>query len=167
MYWEPSRAFKKELFAEAINYFGKKFNLRCSWILNMRLDFCSWCLCESCIVIVNHSVKLGNFIWFPGVEILQKGIASAKFWTIRPKLCGNWAFAQNMHTRKLGEITVMSGQGSISALPKNVFKGNRNGNTAWNGLMANSVHFHFMIYARIRFEYARIYVSFLIRENTG
>ena len=25
---------------------------------------------------------------------------------IRPKLCGNWAFAQNFYTRKLGEITL-------------------------------------------------------------
>ena len=38
------------------------------------------------------------------VEMLWKGTASAKFWTIRLKLCGNCAFMQNLHTSKQGEI---------------------------------------------------------------
>ena len=32
---------------------------------------------------------------------------SGKTQAIRPKLCGNCAFPQNFHTRKLGEITVL------------------------------------------------------------
>ena len=31
---------------------------------------------------------------------------SAEFWENRPKICGNCAFPQNFHVRKLGEITV-------------------------------------------------------------
>ena len=42
-----------------------------------------------------------NFTWISGVEILWKDTVSAKF----QKLCGNCAFPQNFHTRKLGEIT--------------------------------------------------------------
>ena len=54
-----------------------------------------------------HYVKYCNFIYFPGMEILWKGIVSAM-----QKLCfstefsGNYAFPQNFHIRKLGEITV-------------------------------------------------------------
>ena len=51
-------------------------------------------------------IKYCNFNWFPGVEILWKCTVSTKFWKIRPKLCGNCAFPQNSHTRKLGKITV-------------------------------------------------------------
>ena len=40
------------------------------------------------------------------MEILWKGTVSAKFRAIRSKLCGNCAFPQNFHTRKLGEIMV-------------------------------------------------------------
>ena len=40
------------------------------------------------------------------MEILWKDTVSAEFWAIHPKLCGNSAFPQNSHTRKLGEITV-------------------------------------------------------------
>ena len=40
------------------------------------------------------------------MEILWKDTVSAKFWAIRPKLCGNCAFPQNFHTRKLVQITV-------------------------------------------------------------
>ena len=43
------------------------------------------------------------------MEILWKGTVSAQFRAIRPKLCGNCAFPQNLHTRKLGEITVFFG----------------------------------------------------------
>ena len=46
-----------------------------------------------------------NFTEFPGVEILRKGTVSAEFWVILPKLCGNFAFPQNFHIRKIGEIT--------------------------------------------------------------
>ena len=44
---------------------------------------------------VLHCEKYRNF-----TKILWKGTAN------RPKLCGNCAFPQNFHTRKLGEITV-------------------------------------------------------------
>ena len=40
------------------------------------------------------------------MENLWKGIVSAQFRAKRPKLCGNCAFPQNIHARKLGEITV-------------------------------------------------------------
>ena len=40
------------------------------------------------------------------MEILRKDTFSAQFRAIRPKLCGNCAFPQNFHTRKLGEISV-------------------------------------------------------------
>ena len=44
-----------------------------------------------------------NFIFIPGVEILTK----KEFRAIHLKLCGNYAFAQNFHTRKLGQTTVI------------------------------------------------------------
>ena len=47
-----------------------------------------------------HCIKYRNFTLFFGVEILWKDIA------IRPKLCGNCAFPQNLRTRILGETTV-------------------------------------------------------------
>ena len=53
-----------------------------------------------------HCVKNRNFNKFSGVEILQKRILSVEFQVIRSKLCGNCAFPQNFHTRKLDEITV-------------------------------------------------------------
>ena len=40
------------------------------------------------------------------MEILRKATVSAYFRAIRSKLCGNCAFPQNLHTKKLGEITV-------------------------------------------------------------
>ena len=43
---------------------------------------------------------------FPGVEILWEGIVSAELPVNRRKLCRNYAFPQNFHIRKLGEITV-------------------------------------------------------------
>ena len=51
-------------------------------------------------VNITHCVKYRNFTLFPGVESLWKDIA------VHPKLCGNYAFPQNFHTRKLGEILV-------------------------------------------------------------
>ena len=42
------------------------------------------------------------------MEILWKSAVSAEFRANRPKLCGNCAFPQNFHTRKVGEITVFS-----------------------------------------------------------
>ena len=44
-----------------------------------------------------------NFIFIPGVEILTK----KEFRAIHLKLCGNYAFAQNFYTRKLGQTTVI------------------------------------------------------------
>ena len=41
------------------------------------------------------------------MENLWRGTVSAGFGAIRPKLCGNCAFPQTFHTRKLGEITVI------------------------------------------------------------
>ena len=40
------------------------------------------------------------------MEILWKSTVSAKFRANLPKLCGNCAFPQNLHTRKSVEITV-------------------------------------------------------------
>ena len=40
------------------------------------------------------------------MEILWKDTVTAYFLVNRPKLCGNCAFPQNFHTRKLGEITL-------------------------------------------------------------
>ena len=40
------------------------------------------------------------------MEILWKRTVFAEFWANHPKLRGNCAFPQNLHTRKLGEITV-------------------------------------------------------------
>ena len=40
------------------------------------------------------------------MENLWKGTVSALFRAIRPKLYRNFAFPQNFHTRKLGEISV-------------------------------------------------------------
>ena len=57
-------------------------------------------------IAYEHDVKYRNFTEVPGVEILWKGKVSAYFRAIRPKLCGNRAFPQNFHTRKLDEITV-------------------------------------------------------------
>ena len=56
--------------------------------------------------LTKHCGKYRNFTKFPDVEILWKGKVSAQFRVIRSKLCGNYAFSQNFHTRKLGEITV-------------------------------------------------------------
>ena len=44
--------------------------------------------------------------WSEIVEILWKGTVSSEFRAIRPKLCGNCAFPQNFHTRKLSEFSV-------------------------------------------------------------
>ena len=40
------------------------------------------------------------------MEILWKGTDSPQFQANRPKLCGDCAFKQNFHTRKLDEITL-------------------------------------------------------------
>ena len=56
----------------------------------------------------SHCVKYRNFTQFPGVEVLRKGTA------ICLKLCGNCAFPQNLHTRKLGEIGVFYAVSVIS-----------------------------------------------------
>ena len=52
-----------------------------------------------------NCVKCRRFTQFPGVEILWKDTVS-EYYANCPKLCGNCAFPQNFHTRKLGEITV-------------------------------------------------------------
>ena len=51
-------------------------------------------------------VKYRYFTEFPGVEILRKGRVSAEFRANRPELCGNCAFPQNFHTKKLGQISI-------------------------------------------------------------
>ena len=53
-----------------------------------------------------HCIKYRNFTSFPGVGILWEGTVSAEFLGNRPKLFGNCAFLQNVHTRKLVEISV-------------------------------------------------------------
>ena len=41
------------------------------------------------------------------METLRKGPVSAYFRAICQKPCGNCVFPQNVHTRKLGEVTVL------------------------------------------------------------
>ena len=53
-----------------------------------------------------HCVKYRNFIYFHGVEILWKDTVSGDSPETMRKLCGNCAFPQNLHTMKLGKITV-------------------------------------------------------------
>ena len=53
-----------------------------------------------------HCVKYRNFTKFHSVKILWKDTVSAEFWVNRSKLYGNRAFSQNLHTRKLSEISV-------------------------------------------------------------
>ena len=52
--------------------------------------------------------KYRNFIEFPDVEILWKGTVSAEFQANRHKLYGNCVFSQNIHTKKLDEISVFN-----------------------------------------------------------
>ena len=59
-----------------------------------------------CVVLLCQCVKYHNLTQNPGVEILWKGRVSAESRAIHPKLCGNSAFPQDSHTRKLGQITV-------------------------------------------------------------
>ena len=42
------------------------------------------------------------------MEVLWKVTVFAQFWANYPKVCGNCAFSQNFHARKLGEIMVFS-----------------------------------------------------------
>ena len=69
-----------------------------------------WTGCE-----VGHCIKYGNLTQFPCVEILWEGTVSAQFRMIRPKLYGNCAcvFPQNLHTKKLGKMTVFYAVGDI------------------------------------------------------
>ena len=55
---------------------------------------------------LNVSEAKSSFIHFPGVEDLWKLLISAEFWAIRPNLCGNCTFPQNLHTKTLGKILV-------------------------------------------------------------
>ena len=54
-----------------------------------------------------HCVKYRNFTKFFGAEILWKDTVSAKLRSNPTKFSGNYAFSQNFHTKKLGEITVI------------------------------------------------------------
>ena len=89
----------------------KTFSVRLWWsvaakvgYIYAKLDFFSYFLLKINVDLQgsSHCVKYRNFTQFPGVEVLRKGTA------IRLKLCGNCAFPQNLHTRKLGKITVFS-----------------------------------------------------------
>ena len=51
-------------------------------------------------------MKDRNFTLFSGVEILWKSTVSLEFRANRPKLYGNCVFPQNVHTKKLDEVTV-------------------------------------------------------------
>ena len=53
-----------------------------------------------------HWVKYSSFPKFSGVKILWNSTVFAEFQAIRAKLCRNSAFSQNLHTRKLGKISV-------------------------------------------------------------
>ena len=41
------------------------------------------------------------------MDIFRKDTVSAEFRAFRTKLCGNYAFQQNFHNRKLDEISVI------------------------------------------------------------
>ena len=47
-----------------------------------------------------------NFTKLPGLEFLWKRLVSAEFLPILPKISGNCAFSQNLHSRKLAKIMV-------------------------------------------------------------
>ena len=68
----------------------------------VKIDFC-------------HCVKYRNFTQFPDLEILWKGTVSTKLRVNHPKLCGNFAFPQNFHARKLSRVTVFHAVFSIPA----------------------------------------------------
>ena len=68
----------------------------------VKIDFC-------------HCVKYRNFTQSPGLEILWKGTVSTKLRVNHPKLCGNFAFPQNFHARKLSRVTVFHAVFSIPA----------------------------------------------------
>ena len=51
--------------------------------------------------------------------ILRKRTVSARFLAIRPKLCGNCGFPENVHIKKLGEITVFYPVITKNATPRN------------------------------------------------
>ena len=53
-----------------------------------------------------YCIKYRNFNEFPGVKNSWNCTFSADFRTNCTKLCGNCFFPQNLHTRKLGEITI-------------------------------------------------------------
>ena len=95
----------------------KTFSVRLWWsvaakvgYIYAKLDFFSYFLLKINVDLQgsSHCVKYRNFTQFPGVEVLRKGTA------IRLKLCGNCAFPQNLHTRKLGEIGVFYAVSVIS-----------------------------------------------------
>ena len=52
-------------------------------------------------------LKIPQFYLISWCEILWKDIVSAQFRANCPKLCGNCAFSQSYHTKRLGEITVL------------------------------------------------------------
>ena len=54
-------------------------------------------ICKYQVLLERNTVISSNFL-------LWKGTVSVEFWENCPKLCGNFAFPQNLHTRKLGEI---------------------------------------------------------------
>ena len=68
-------------------------------------NFFRWLFCMEAVNSCLHCVNYCNFTWFPGLEILWKGVVSAEFRANHSKLCGSCAFPRNFHTRKLGEIT--------------------------------------------------------------
>ena len=52
------------------------------------------------------------------MKILRKDTVSAEFRAIRPKLCGNCAFPQNFHTRKLGKVTAFYAVRALGESPR-------------------------------------------------
>ena len=53
-----------------------------------------------------QNIKYCNLTFFHGASISWKSTVSTEFRAICWKLCRNCAFPQNLHTRKLGEISV-------------------------------------------------------------
>ena len=75
----------------------------------------SWIYVSKGVVHVSyfHCVKQRKFTYFyftyfTDVRILWKDTVSSYFRVTCPKLCGNCAFSQNSHAKKLGEIKVFN-----------------------------------------------------------
>ena len=85
----------------------------------------SWIYVSKGVVHVSyfHCVKQRKFTcfyftYFTDVRILWKDTVSSNFRVTCPKLCGNCAFSQNSHAKKLGEIKVFNTVFTYSTSPQ-------------------------------------------------